>query len=406
VIAKRSQTIRRINDTIQRRYGNIYRVEVFGSTIYGVDHADSDLDLVIMDSERMTGFASETLTKNLPGTEVCGCELTIYSNRGLGATLKRAGFRILGSVPRAMVPIVKFMDPDTGLQCDINVNDQLGLINSGLIKWYCDMFPNLRPLIKTIKSWAKPLGLNEPGIRSQQTSFSSYALTMMTIGLLQSRGLLPNLQSGVSGDPGADDVFWLRTRGSAPHLEVDIRWNKINLWDSRPVELDELVLDWFKFYGYEYSFRLHAVSVRHGGIIVREKPPLGKADLEGVVPFSGQPQYPGIFGKVREQKEKGGKKSRAQTGNSQERAEESKGSPTKIGPDETASQSDLQSSSNLDDDIRELAIGEAEDGEEGGEEEAEEALEGYGQPEKWFKDAIVVGDPFILSKVSLPEHFL
>ena len=73
----------------------------------------------------------------------------------------------------------------TRLQCDLNVNEQLGLNNSAFIRHYCNLLPNLRPLVQTIKLWAKPLSLNDSGTRSKQTSFSSYALTMMTIGLLQ-----------------------------------------------------------------------------------------------------------------------------------------------------------------------------------------------------------------------------
>lgn len=79
---------------------------------------------------------------------------------------------------------VKFTDPSTGLCCDINVNDRLGCINTALIKQYCDMLPILRPLVFIIKRWAKPLGLNSPST-AEGTTFSSYALTLMTIGWFQ-----------------------------------------------------------------------------------------------------------------------------------------------------------------------------------------------------------------------------
>ena len=82
---------------------------------------------------------------------------------------------------------VKCTDPDTGLQCDINVNDQLGLLNTGLIKHYCDLLPILRPMIGFIKHWAKPLGLNSPSQLGQPATFSSYSLVLMTIGRLQVR---------------------------------------------------------------------------------------------------------------------------------------------------------------------------------------------------------------------------
>lgn len=77
------------------------------------------------------------------------------------------------------------MDPVTGLACDINVNNRLGLVNSELIRHYCEIFPLLRPILLSIKDWARPLGLNNPSARGVSVTFSSYALALMTIGFLQ-----------------------------------------------------------------------------------------------------------------------------------------------------------------------------------------------------------------------------
>jgi DNA polymerase sigma len=82
---------------------------------------------------------------------------------------------------------VKCTDPETRTECDVNVNDQLGLRNTKMIKQYCDISPILRPMIRFIKCWAKPLGLNSPSKHGQPVTFSSYALVLMIIGLLQVR---------------------------------------------------------------------------------------------------------------------------------------------------------------------------------------------------------------------------
>lgn len=81
--------------------------------------------------------------------------------------------------------VVKFTDNATGLACDINVNEQLGLLNTGMIRRYCDIVPILRPMVAFIKRWAKPLGLNSPSIKGGPQTFSSYALMLMTISYLQ-----------------------------------------------------------------------------------------------------------------------------------------------------------------------------------------------------------------------------
>ena len=44
----RSKTIQRIQSIVTKKFGVGLRVEVFGSTRYGVDSAASDLDVVIV----------------------------------------------------------------------------------------------------------------------------------------------------------------------------------------------------------------------------------------------------------------------------------------------------------------------------------------------------------------------
>ena len=87
---------------------------------------------------------------------------------------------------------MKFKDSSTGLDCDLNVNERLGIHNSEMINEYCALSPVLRPLLFSIKEWAKPLGLNTPsGGLGISVSFSSYALALMTIAFLQVRQLVP-----------------------------------------------------------------------------------------------------------------------------------------------------------------------------------------------------------------------
>jgi DNA polymerase sigma len=86
---------------------------------------------------------------------------------------------------------VKFRDPATGLDCDLNTNDQLGLWNTQLISRYCDLAPDLvRPMIMAIKRWAKSHGMNDPSGQYGPVTFSSYALVLMVIGFLQASASL------------------------------------------------------------------------------------------------------------------------------------------------------------------------------------------------------------------------
>ena len=132
--------------------------------------------------------------------------IILSKHRSVSKALYEAGFRIKAVIPSASVPIgmscrysfvprsspwscsliVKCEDPKTGIKCDININEQLGLHNSMLIATYCQLNIYLRPLIVLIKQWAKSHGLNNPsGGPGLQATFSSYALSMMVIGYLQ-----------------------------------------------------------------------------------------------------------------------------------------------------------------------------------------------------------------------------
>jgi DNA polymerase sigma len=59
VIQARKATISRLNTTINSAFGGGYLVKSFGSTVYGIDHAKSDLDLVVLVSQSpmMLGLA-------------------------------------------------------------------------------------------------------------------------------------------------------------------------------------------------------------------------------------------------------------------------------------------------------------------------------------------------------------
>lgn len=268
-VTNRQGLIQRVNHTIQAEFGRKYRVEVFGSSRYQVDNPSSDVDLVIVDPDRTTGFEAGSI--GLP---------RVYNVRLVANALRRAGFQKVFAIPSATVPIVKFHDPSTGLDCDVNVNDQLGVINSELLRAYCDISPILRPMIKAIKRWAKPLGLNNPsGQGGGGMTFNSYTLTVMTVAFLQSLGLLPNLQDGLPplSDGRNSGVFWVRMRNDQ-RVPCDIRFRQVEGL-SIPTEytVEELLSRWLNFWGNEFQFAHSMVDIKSGGI--RPRPPFSPTAL-------------------------------------------------------------------------------------------------------------------------------
>ncbi|KAF8201099.1 hypothetical protein K438DRAFT_635992 [Mycena galopus ATCC 62051] len=265
VLASRNQTLFAVQDAIQKGFGQEYKVEIFGSTRYGVSSANSDLDMVVLDPYQPYGAA--------PGYEWDPARKmgSIYDMGKVAKKLRKAGFWIFETLPTASVPIVKFTDRNTGHDVDLNINDRLGVLNSDLIKRYCELNPVLIPMIRYIKLWAKPLGLNSPGrkARNMPVTFSSYALSMLTIGFLQYRGLLPNLQADLPPlEPGKlMGTFWLRK----PRIMCcDVRYSMGHGWtppEDPPVH--QLMQEWFQFYGQDFNYKDEMISIRQGGRIPR-----------------------------------------------------------------------------------------------------------------------------------------
>lgn len=144
-----------------------------------------------------------------------------------------------------------------GIDCDINVNDQLGCINSYMIAHYCELVPLLRPLVFAIKQWARSHGFNNPSGNGGAVTFSSYCLTLMTIGFLQSKGLAPNLQAGLewnermlTRNEAHESVFWLRSQTSNERTPCYYGYHLLSSWtpdlDAPTPSVGELLLDWFR----------------------------------------------------------------------------------------------------------------------------------------------------------------
>ncbi|KAF7979337.1 hypothetical protein HWV62_42757 [Athelia sp. TMB] len=262
VVGNRRHTLARVQEAVSWRYGDTYTVQMFGSAAYGVCDAKSDLDLVIVDPSMPFGWA--------PGAEPRRKE--IYNIRHLANTLRKAGFIAVIPVP-ATVPIVKFRDPATGLACDINVNERLGLRNTRLIGTYMALVPLLRPLVAYLKRWARLHELNSPaGGLGTGPTFSSYALVLMTIAFLQARGLAPNLQEGV--DTHKRSFFWIkekRRRGAdAGQTRCETSYHRGDEWvksSYQHKEFRDAVIQWFRYWAQEHDYSGVVANIRQGGFI-------------------------------------------------------------------------------------------------------------------------------------------
>lgn len=275
ILAARNAVIALVQNAIIRSFGASYKVELFGSTVYGVDSPSTDLDLVVVDKYHKNGWAPHVLLDKLPA---------IYNMRRIASVLSREGFQGIFAIPRASTPIVKAYYPTYNINIDINANEQLGLFNTRLIDSYCRMYPMLRPLIFFIKFWAKSHGLNNPSAVNGPRTMSSYCYTLMIISWLQMINVLPNLQADL---PPANEAqgFWIRSRETRIWCDNRFKQAPPPHWRPKTFKIGYLLLGWFDYWGTRHNYTTTGMSIREGGSIKRKMP----------VPTIGVPFHPTNF---------------------------------------------------------------------------------------------------------------
>jgi len=221
----------------------------------------------------------------------------------------------------------------------------------------------------------------------------------------QTRGLLPNLQEGAILPEGR--TFWLRTK-TQERIRCEARWKNAPNWIPPVVEVEQVLQDWFHYWGHEHDYCNNLISVRWGGVVPREVP-CNRKESETLRdgPFSGFRQSSsssahleqGAGGKSSSKSKQGGDKEalsdagvevlEGQEGQaSQSAGTRIDGQPiTDKGRDESGGVDDKfnDSGSETEEDLGEDA------------DEFEET-DDKAQPSRWQSDILCVADPFIRAK--------
>lgn len=134
-------------------------------------------------------------------------------------------------IDKARIPIVKFVDPKTGINCDICVNNTLALENTKLLKEYSLLDDRFVQMSLFIKHWSKSRLLNEP----YHGTLSSYAFVLLIVHFLQNlkEPILPRLDKKLD---------------SSLKNEHSIGW---------------LIASFFKYYSYDFDIENDVVSIKH-----------------------------------------------------------------------------------------------------------------------------------------------
>ncbi|KAI8974961.1 hypothetical protein BDB01DRAFT_379722 [Pilobolus umbonatus] len=161
-------------------------VAIFGSSANGLAFENSDVDLCIVVPDRTITGIAQNMSKLKKSK-------TVFNMRHLASKLQDIGMTHVEAIATAKVPICKFTDPETGLQCDINTDNQLGIKNTRLIKEYIRLDDRIPVFLYAIKYFTKQKDISN----SKCGTLSSYAYIIMALHFLMNaceKPVIPCLQ--------------------------------------------------------------------------------------------------------------------------------------------------------------------------------------------------------------------
>ncbi|XP_070541843.1 poly(A) RNA polymerase GLD2-like [Ptychodera flava] len=221
-------------------------LHITGSSLNGFGNRHSDLDMCLMLTDC---FNSTSPSRSM----VLNC---LYDIEAQFRQDHRHFQRM--SVIRARVPILRFTDMRSGLDCDININNATGIRNTHLLQVYAKMDWRVAPLVMVIKHWASAHDIND----ASQSTLSSYSLALMALHYLQRLRppVIPALQQLYPTIfRNTSDVKNLLSTSLDLALPKNLQFNSENTQS-----LSGLLKGFFQYFAEEFDFSSQVISVRLG----------------------------------------------------------------------------------------------------------------------------------------------
>ncbi|VDL99567.1 unnamed protein product [Schistocephalus solidus] len=211
---------------------------IVGSSIngFGFDQSDMDLCLTITSEELQNKYETSVVLTQLM------------------EPLRRCSFIRNCNLIRAKVPILKFHDTLTGVDCDLNVNNVIGIYNTHLLAMYTRVDWRVRPLGLFVKHWAQKMDIHD-GSRGR---LSTYPLLLMLLQYLQcgcSPPIIPNLQARFP------KLFNYERPVNELDMRLELPWAELR--SSNTATLSELFAGFIQYYN-SFDFNQWAISIKHG----------------------------------------------------------------------------------------------------------------------------------------------
>ncbi|BFI14665.1 hypothetical protein MPTK1_5g05100 [Marchantia polymorpha subsp. ruderalis] len=148
-------------------------ISAFGSFVMDLYTASSDLDLSLnlSDGKRQCSRNDKVHYLRKVANALYGLQKGQRSVRGIE------------TVYRAAVPVVKFVQCNTGIECDISVENNDGVLKSKVLGMFATIDTRFRQLCYLVKSWAKKHNVNS----SKNGTLNSLSICLLVAFHLQTR---------------------------------------------------------------------------------------------------------------------------------------------------------------------------------------------------------------------------
>ncbi|XP_075224571.1 poly(A) RNA polymerase, mitochondrial-like [Lycorma delicatula] len=238
----------------------------FGSTVNSFGKLGCDLDVVL----RLEFQPQEVIPNS---RLIFQTKTSLVNNRtqqqryieSVGDLIERyvPGCSNVRRILMARVPILKFKQEYTGIECDLSLTNMTGVYMSELLHIFGSIDDRVRPLVYTVRCWAQTVNLTNPTPGRWITNFS---LTLLTLFYLQTVNVIPTLDHLIKLSRPEDKRF-------AEDVNCTFLRDIDSLLDNPLINkssLADLLKGFFDFY-VKFDFDSHALSLKLGKALPKQE---------------------------------------------------------------------------------------------------------------------------------------
>ncbi|XP_051172701.1 poly(A) RNA polymerase, mitochondrial-like [Leptopilina boulardi] len=235
------------------------QVMPFGSTVNGFGKTGCDLDMFInLDYLRNVNKESPIIFETKPLHLNKKYQQNTNFLETVGDVLKTfcPGIMNVIKIMNARVPIIKFNNEFTGIQCDLSHSNMSAVYMSELLYLYGEIDDRVRPVVFTLRKWAQ---LKEITCESPGDHITNFSLTLLIIFYFQHKKILPTLEQ-LKSTARREDV-----RITETGIDCTFARNlyKMKNFNSSSYDCCDLLMGFFEFYS-SFNYTNYGICLLKG----------------------------------------------------------------------------------------------------------------------------------------------